>query len=488
MFPDPINPTRVIGGRYVVLAELGRGGMGIVWRAEDRVMGRQVAVKELRLPAGLSPQERLNFRERLLREARNAGRLNDPGIVTVHDVVSDQGPDDVVRDHIVMELIEARTLSEVIDAEGPLDERAATSVARQLLSALRVAHDRGVVHRDVKPSNVMVTRDGRVKLTDFGIAQAADDPRLTTTGSLVGSPGFLSPERLEGGPATPASDLWALGVTLFHAVQGFGPFTRESTPATISAVLHADVPPVRVHGPLGSVIAGLLQRDPQARLTGVQAAALLAFQDTATRVQTGPIGVDRTGMATALGAVSPGVAPGARRSPWRWAGVALVVGLVVGLVAGLVLPGIGRTETPVLAYGDGGEIPEFGFTYPTCLQGTLAAGRRFSAGASTSCDSLHDLEAFEVLDPFGSSRDLPYPGREQLIAYARAACGLIFDSGVITPAGKSDLRISALVPSEAGFSARSSSSSSFTGRSVICLLGAADGSQLTGTRISKATG
>ncbi len=211
-------PTRVIGGRYVVLAELGRGGMGIVWRAEDRVMGRHVAVKELHLPVGLSTEERALFRERLLREARTAGRLNDPGIVTVYDVITDDGVD-----HIVMELIDARTLAQVVATSGPLDERAVVTIGRQVLTALRTAHDGGVVHRDVKPSNVMLAADGRVKLTDFGIAQAADDPRLTTTGSLIGSPGYMSPERLEGGGATPAADLWALGATLFHAVQGHGP-------------------------------------------------------------------------------------------------------------------------------------------------------------------------------------------------------------------------------------------------------------------------
>src|SRR5215212_774301 len=223
-----VSPTRVIGGRYVVLGELGRGGMGVVWRAEDRVMGRHVAVKELHLPAGLGAEERRLFRERLLREARTAGRLNHPGIVTVYDVVTDGGVD-----HIVMELIEARTLADVVADSGPLDERSALTLARQLVDALGAAHDNGVVHRDVKPSNVMLGARGRVTLTDFGIAQAADDPRLTTTGSLVGSPGYLAPERLEGQPATPASDLWSLGATLYHAVEGNSPFTRESTAATI---------------------------------------------------------------------------------------------------------------------------------------------------------------------------------------------------------------------------------------------------------------
>src|SRR6476659_5431426 len=251
-----VTPTRVIGGRYVVLAELGRGGMGIVWRAEDRMMGRHVAVKELHLPDGLGPDDRRLFRERLLREARTAGRLNDPAIV--------------------MELIEAPTLADVVARSGPLPEHVALEVARRLLGALRTAHERGVVHRDVKPSNVMLSADGRVTLTDFGIAQAADDPRLTITGSLVGSPGYMAPERLDGGQADPASDLWSLGATPWYAVQGRGPFSRDTTAATIAAVINAEVPTTRTRGPLGAVIAGLLQPDPSARLSGMQAAALLS--------------------------------------------------------------------------------------------------------------------------------------------------------------------------------------------------------------------
>ena len=192
-------------------------------------------------------------------------------MVTVYDVVTDEGVD-----HIVMELVEAPTLAEVVATRGPLDERSTTTVALQLLSALRTAHESGVVHRDVKPSNVMLGPGGRVRLADFGIAQAADDPRLTMSGAVVGSPAYMSPERLEGAPATPASDMWALGATLFHAAEGRGPFGRETTAATIAAVLHADVPALHTRGPLGAVISGLLQRDPQARLGGQQAMALLS--------------------------------------------------------------------------------------------------------------------------------------------------------------------------------------------------------------------
>src|SRR5689334_9104953 len=462
-----VTPTRVIGGRYVVLAELGRGGMGIVWRAEDRMMGRHVAVKELHLPDGLGPDDRRLFRERLLREARTAGRLNDPANVTVYDVVSDGGVD-----HIVMEFIDAPTLSDVVARSGPLSEGAAMEVARRLLGALRTAHERGVVHRDVKPSNVMLGADGRVTLTDFGIAQAADDPRLTTTGSLVGSPGYMAPERLDGGPADPASDLWSLGATLWFAVQGRGPFSRDSTAATIAAVVNAEVPTTRTRGPLGAVIAGLLQRDPRARLTGVQAATLLSGEPptpptgTATRSVTAP---DR-GMA----------GPGRRR--WPLLVAVGVAALAVGLAAGLLWPR-GPVGPAVFTYGPGGDIPEVPTLSASCLQGQLAVGRRYTTTAT--CDDPHDVEIFDSIGLFDTQLDMPYPGRETVAAGAGPACALIFDSGRIAGPDKAALRVAALAPSAQAFAYRSSPTSSFGSRSILCALYAADGSQLTGSRIAK---
>jgi hypothetical protein len=470
---NPVSPTRVIGGRYVVLGELGRGGMGIVWRAEDRVMGRHVAVKELHLPEGHSAEDRRSFRERLLREARTAGRLNDPGIVTVYDVVTDDG-----IDHIVMELVEAPTLAEVVQRHGPLDERAAASVAQQLLSALRTAHESGVVHRDVKPSNVMLGAGGRVRLADFGIAQAVDDPGLTTTGSVIGSPSYLSPERLEGAQATPASDLWAAGATLFYALHGTGPFTRDTTAATIAAVLHADVPTTRTRGPLGAVISGLLQRSPQARLSGVQAAALLSAPGTETTpLLHGP-------------PTTPAAAPvtSARRR-WVWLVAALVLGAVLGMAGGLALARAGvlapsGPAVTTMTYGPGGDLPDFASTFHACLQGQLAPGRSFPSGSTVSCDGPHDLEVFQTFDPFGPQRALPYPGRPQLASYAAQACTLVFDSGVVTGPAKDRLAVAALVPSQTAFETPVGASSSFTNRDVICLLRSADGSQITGTRVA----
>lgn len=466
-----VTPTRVIGGRYVVLAELGRGGMGIVWRAEDRMMGRHVAVKELHLPDGLGHEDRRLFRERLLREARTAGRLNDPSIVTVYDVVSDGGVD-----HIVMELIEAPTLADVVARSGPLGEVSTSEVARRLLGALRTAHERGVVHRDVKPSNVMLSADGRVTLTDFGIAQAADDPRLTTTGSLVGSPGYMAPERLDGGNADPASDLWSLGATLWFALQGRGPFARDSTAATIAAVVNADVPTTRTRGPLGAVIAGLLQRDPRARLTGVQAAALLSGEPP-----TPPTGVQAATGTITRTAMTPGAPVTSAKRRWPLLLGALVLGLVVGVAAGLLWPR-GMSGPVVYTYGAGGDIPVIYSSSQSCLQGQLSAGRQYTSSAS--CDDPHDVEVFASLDLLDTQLDEPYPGREALTAPAASACTLAF-STMIVGQDKASLRVAALMPSQTAFAARSSPTSSFTSRSVLCALYAADGSQITGTRIAK---
>src|SRR5699024_3559686 len=222
---------RMVAQRYALLGELGRGGMGIVWRGEDRTIGRQVAVKELRGPD--DPAEAAVFQERVLREVRTGGRINDPAVVTVYDVISEGS-----ATYIVMELVEAPTLSAVVTEQGPLPPGTVAAIGDQVLSALQAAHNEGIVHRDVKPGNIMVASNGRVKLTDFGIAQAVDDARLTTSGNLVESPAFLAPERVAGSDAVPASDLWSLGAALFFAVEGIVAFERTSTAATLDAIMN----------------------------------------------------------------------------------------------------------------------------------------------------------------------------------------------------------------------------------------------------------
>jgi serine/threonine protein kinase len=285
------NRQRLVAGRYAVLDELGRGGIGVVWRAQDQVIGRQVALKELRIPPGLGQQERDTFLQRALREARTAGALNDPAIVTVYDVVSEGG-----AMFIVMELIEAGTLADLV-ARGPLSEQRATELGRQVLSALETAHAAGIVHRDIKPSNIMVLPGDRVKLTDFGIAQAMDDPSLTATGGIMGSPGYMAPELFHGDPPSPATDLWSLGATLFHVVEGRAPFQRDSTAATMHAIMYDDPQLHRCTGPLAGVIMGLLVHDPADRLTAAQARSGLAASPDVERTDVMPrIADDRTAL------------------------------------------------------------------------------------------------------------------------------------------------------------------------------------------------
>ena len=235
----PLADTgRVIAGRYRLEAPIGRGAMGVVWRARDQLLDRDVAVKEVQIAETLTEVERANAYQRTLREAKTAARLNHPGVVTVYDVAEDQG-----RPWIVMQLVSAQSLDQVLATSGPLSPRRAAEVGRQLLSALSVAHAAGVMHRDVKPSNVLLGRDDRAVLTDFGIATFQGDPRLTQTGMVMGSPGFTAPERIRGEDASPASDLWSLGATLFAAVEGHGPYEkRGGAITTMSAIINEDAP------------------------------------------------------------------------------------------------------------------------------------------------------------------------------------------------------------------------------------------------------
>ncbi|MET0237870.1 MAG: serine/threonine-protein kinase [Kibdelosporangium sp.] len=269
---------RVVAGRYAIRDELGRGGMGVVWRADDQVIGRQVALKELPSPQGLTGDGKATYLERVLREARTAGRLNDPAVVTVFDVISENGVT-----YIVMELVEAPTLADVIAEEGPLPADRVMALGLQVLGALETAHAAGIVHRDVKPSNIMVLPGNRVKLADFGIARAMDDPNLTMTGGIMGSPGYMAPELFSGSPPAPPSDLWALGATLFHAVEGRSPFNRETTAATMHAIMYDDPQLTKVQGPVAQVIMGLLAQPVEARLTVARTRELLTAPPEATQ-------------------------------------------------------------------------------------------------------------------------------------------------------------------------------------------------------------
>jgi len=243
--------------------------MGTVWHARDEVLGRDVAVKEVILPHGFSDEEREIQHKRTFREARTAARLSHPGVVTVYDVVEEDG-----RPWIVMELIRARSLHEQIKRDGVLSPRKVAEIGRQMAGALRVAHEAGILHRDVKPSNVLVS-GSRAVLTDFGIARAQSDATLTQTGMLIGSPAYIAPERARGRVAVPASDMWSLGVTMYAAVEGKSPFERPDAMASLVAVLTDEPEAAPNAGPLRPVIEGLLRKDPAERLTVDDVASML---------------------------------------------------------------------------------------------------------------------------------------------------------------------------------------------------------------------
>ncbi|HZB29574.1 MAG TPA: serine/threonine-protein kinase, partial [Streptosporangiaceae bacterium] len=273
---DPAQPPergdgRLLARRYRLLTVVGHGGMGTVWHAHDEVLGRDVAVKEVILPHGMSQDEREVHHKRTFREARTAARLAHPSVVTVFDVVEEGG-----RPWIIMELIKAPSLDQVIKDKGRLPPRRAAQIARQMLGALHTAHEAGVLHRDVKPSNVLVAPGDRVVLTDFGIATAAGDVTLTQTGLVMGSPAYIAPERARGRTAGPASDLWALGITLYAMVEGgASPYERSEPMAALIAVISEDPEPPVHAGPLRPIIDGLLRKDPEARLSALEAGAML---------------------------------------------------------------------------------------------------------------------------------------------------------------------------------------------------------------------
>ena len=252
---------RLIASRYRLLSPLGEGGMGTVWRARDEVLHREVAVKEVRAPAGLPASDVDRMYARLEREAWAAARVANRNVVTVYDVATQDG-----RPWIVMELVRGISLAELLDAEGPLDPQRAAHIGAEVLAALRAAHEAGVLHRDVKPANVLLSNDDRVVLTDFGIAQVEGSSALTMTGEVIGSPEFLAPERALGRTPGPESDLWSLGVLLYAAVEGNSPFRQETPLSTLRAIVDEELPPPHRAGPLTPVIEGLLRKDPADRL------------------------------------------------------------------------------------------------------------------------------------------------------------------------------------------------------------------------------
>jgi hypothetical protein len=285
------DTQQLIASRYQLLDRLGRGGMGEVWAAEDTKLGRRVAVKIIDL-RHTDDRKRDEIRARAMREGRAAAQIDHPNSVRVFDVLDE---DDVL--YLVMELVDATPLDDLVRRDGPMAPAGAAALGLDVLSALRAAHAAGVVHRDVKPGNVMVLDDGRVKLADFGIATITEDPELTATGLVLGTPSYLAPEAASGQRAGTAADLWGLGALLYFTVEGAPPFERDSTIATLHAVVHEPPRPAARAGALGPVLERLLVKDPTARPTAAETHALLESARTgvgATQVLVAPRLVEQT--------------------------------------------------------------------------------------------------------------------------------------------------------------------------------------------------
>ncbi|QBI53202.1 serine/threonine-protein kinase [Streptomonospora litoralis] len=342
---------QVLADRYRLLEPIGHGGMGTVWRAEDGLLHRLVAVKEVRVAPELEDGKREELLARTMREARIcAGLSTHPGIVTIHDVVREGG-----RPWIVMELVCGRGLDQVVAEEGPLSPRRTAEIGRQIFAALDTAHRDGVVHRDVKPANVMLLPDGRAMLSDFGIAVSDSEDKLTLTGRLPGSPGYVAPERLRSNVMSAAADVWSLGATLYFAVEGRSAFERATTAARLAAPLEDPPDPPQRAGGLRPVLNGMLQSDPEHRLGGPALDAALArvisgsgtddLTPTQLDVSGGlsPVGVIPTPPGGRLSAAAPahmaasgGLSPDAKHFGRGW--VRILVSLVIGLITLIVAP------------------------------------------------------------------------------------------------------------------------------------------------------
>jgi tRNA A-37 threonylcarbamoyl transferase component Bud32 len=255
----------LVAGRYRLREPVGTGGMGRVWLARDEMLDRDVAVKEFVPPEWMTDEEKARLKDRTLREARSAARLNHPNVVQIYDVVHADG-----LPWIVMEYVPSRSLHQVLTEDGAFSPVAAARIGLHVLDALTAAHEAGVLHRDIKPHNVLIGQEGRVVLTDFGLATFVDDGSVTGPGLIVGSPQYVSPERARDGASTVESDLWSFGATLYAAVEGRSPYARESAMATLMALATESPDPPELAGLLAPVLTGLLRHDPEARLTATE--------------------------------------------------------------------------------------------------------------------------------------------------------------------------------------------------------------------------
>jgi hypothetical protein len=367
----PTDTDRFVAGRYELQELRGRGGMGRVWQGMDSLLQRRVAVKEVEFPAGLSDEEQRVAKERVMREARAAARLNHSNVVTVFDVVQDDG-----KSYIIMELLDAPSLAEVVDREGPLEPERVARMAIEILDALEAAHSHGIVHRDVKPANVMIGSHG-VRLGDFGIASVKGDPKLTSSGMILGSPSFMAPEQAARGHSGPESDLWGLGATLYFALEGKAPFDKGQAIPTLTAVVSEDAPPMSTNGRFEELVMGLLAKEPEDRPSIAAARAVLgeiagngALSGATTEAVTAPTETPTREERpqpepTPTPAPSPHPEPAPpepHRGPTRqgiggWM-IALGIAVVIALLAVIVLPRLGDDAGPSTANDRGGRQEE----------------------------------------------------------------------------------------------------------------------------------
>ena len=406
---------RVIAGRYRLEARVGRGGMGVVWRATDQLLERRVAVKELTQDTSLSTDEARLRRDRTLREARAVAQLSHPHIIVVHDVVEDDE-----RPYIVMELIDGGSLADRISQRGPVDADEAARIGIALLGALGTAHAAGVLHRDIKPANVLL-EDGtdRIVLTDFGIAQVAGATTLTETGSFVGSPEYTAPERMAGVRTGPESDLWSLGALLCTALSGESPFRRDSLGGILHAVVMDEVRPPAQAAPLLPVVRGLLERDPERRLDAAEAERMLrAFratgrtpkltaghtpgrQQTHTQRRAESGGREATPTTFRRTATSRTAAVGAPDRSSRPSGRSVLVGAV--LVAALAGAGVSAAALLMHPGDDGGRRPQSTATATATVSGKSTA----TATATATASGTATASVPSAAGPSRSSRTAP---------------------------------------------------------------------------------
>ncbi|WP_351226441.1 protein kinase [Streptomyces sp. NPDC002133] len=406
----------LLAGRYRLAESIGRGGMGKVWRAHDELLHRTVAVKELTAGLYVSEADRTVLHARTQKEARAAARISHPNVVTVHDVLEH---DD--RPWIVMQYVDGPSLADAAKESGPVRATEAARIGLHVLGALRAAHAAGVLHRDVKPGNVLLASDGRVLLTDFGIAAIEGDSTITRTGELVGSIDYLAPERVRGGDPGPASDLWSLGATLYTAVEGNSPFRRTSPLSTMQAVVTEEPPPARNAGPLAPVITALLCKDPGRRPSAAETERMLmeamegrslraaqAYVPTQTvdreerraataQLPGAPFAPDPTTAPTP--STGPAAPASARKPAGRWRAV-----LLAGVIAAIVGGGAGFLAMHY-ADGSGGGTPTGRGTAPG--PGTSSSPAPAKTGSvPKGWHRENDPEGFSLLVPDGWTRQL----------------------------------------------------------------------------------